>query len=111
GIDAGFDTFLYRRDFFGPAILHHAVFTAAFGAGLGLATWSTGRVRKIAFPAAGFGLAVLMHAVNNGLVELVLVLKYGVSQTAAWIADPAGLPAAADTAANVQRFMRVIDFY
>src|SRR5215213_10036390 len=60
GIEAGFDTFLYRRDFFGPAILHHAVFTAAFGAGLGLATWSTRRVWKIAFPAAGFALAVLM---------------------------------------------------
>ena len=45
GIDAGFDTFLYRRDFFGPAILHHAVFTAAFGAALGLAIWSTSRVR------------------------------------------------------------------
>jgi predicted ATPase/RsiW-degrading membrane proteinase PrsW (M82 family) len=111
GIDAGFDTFLYRRDFFGPAILHHAVFTAAFGAGLGLATWSTGRVRKILFPAAGFGLAVLMHAVNNGLVELVLVLKYGVGETARWIADPGLLPAAADTAATVRRFMRAIDFY
>ena len=111
GIDAGFDTFLYRRDFFGPAILHHAVFTAAFGAGLGLATWSTSRVRKIAFPVAGFGLAVLMHAVNNGLVEFVLVLKYGVGATAAWIADPALLPAAADTAATVRRLMRVVDFY
>ena len=111
GIDAGFDTFLYRRDFFGPAILHHAVFTGAFGAGLGLATWSTSRVRKIAFPVAGFALAVLMHAVNNGLVEFVLVLKYGIHQTAAWIADPALLPAAEDTASTVRRFMRVIDFY
>ena len=111
GIDAGFDTFLYRRDFFGPAILHHAVFTAAFGAGLGLATWSTSRARRIALPAAGFALAVLMHAVNNGLVEFVLVLEYGVGQTAAWIADPALLPAAEDTADTVRRFMRVIDFY
>ena len=111
GIDAGFDTFLYRRDFFGPAILHHAVFTAAFGAGLGLATWSTGRVRKIAFPVAGFALAVLMHAVNNGLVEFVLVLEYGVGQTAAWLADPTLLPAAEDTASTVRRLMRVVDFY
>ena len=111
GIEAGFDTFLYRRDFFGPAILHHALFTAAFGAGLGLATWSTRRLWKVAFPALGFALAVFMHAVNNGLVEFVVVLKYGVGVAADWVLDPALSPAAADTAATVTRFMRVIDFY
>ena len=111
GIDAGFDTFLYRRDFFGPAILHHAVFTAAFGAGLGLATSTTRRALKFALPAAGFALAVLMHAVNNGLVELVVVLEYGVGPAADWVRDPAGLPAIEDTASSVKRLMRVIDFY
>jgi predicted ATPase/RsiW-degrading membrane proteinase PrsW (M82 family) len=111
GIEAGFDTFLYRRDFFGPAILHHALFTAAFGAGLGLATWSTRRLWKIAFPALGFALAVLMHAVNNGLVDLVVVLKYGVGVAADWVLDPTLAPAAADTAATVTRLMRVVDFY
>jgi predicted ATPase/RsiW-degrading membrane proteinase PrsW (M82 family) len=111
GIDAGFDTFLYRRDFFGPAILHHAVFTAAFGAGLGLATSTTRRALKFVFPAAGFALAVTMHAVNNGLVELVVVLKYGVGTAANWVHDPAGLPAVADTASSVKKLMRVIDFY
>ena len=111
GIDAGFDTFLYRRDFFGPAILHHAVFTAAFGAGLGLATSTTRRALKFVLPAAGFALAVLMHAVNNGLVELVVVLEYGVGPAADWVRDPASLPAIADTASSVKRLMRVIDFY
>ena len=111
GIEAGFDTFLYRRDFFGPAILHHAVFTAAFGAGLGFATATTRRALKIALPIAGFALAVLMHAVNNGLVEFIVVLKYGVGVAANWVADPSLSPAAEDTAASVMKLMRVIDFY
>ena len=111
GIEAGFDTFLYRRDFFGPAILHHAVFTAAFGAALGLATSTTRRGLKLALPAAGFALAVLMHAVNNGLVELVVVLKYGVGPAADWVREPTLLPALEDTASSVRRLMRVIDFY
>ncbi|MEA2219997.1 MAG: hypothetical protein QOJ35_2623 [Solirubrobacteraceae bacterium] len=111
GIEAGFNTFLYRRDFFGPAILHHAVFTAAFGAALGLATSTTRRWLKFALPAAGFALAVVMHAVNNGLVELVVVLKYGVATAAKWVSDPTSLPSVADTASSVQRLLRVIDFY
>ena len=111
GIDAGFDTFLYRRDFFGPAILHHAVFTAAFGAGLGLATSTARRALKFALPAAGFALAVVMHAVNNGLVELVVVLEYGVGPAVDWVRDPAIVPAIEETASSVKRLMRVIDFY
>jgi len=111
GIEAGFDTFLYRRDFFGPAILHHAVFTAAFGAGLGLATSTTRRWRTVAFPAAGLALAILMHAVNNGLVEFVVVLDHGIEQAAEWVRDPTLSPAAQDTASSVKRLMRVIDFY
>jgi predicted ATPase/RsiW-degrading membrane proteinase PrsW (M82 family) len=111
GIDAGFETFLYRRDFFGPAILHHAVFTAAFGAGIGLATSTTRRALKLALPAAGFALAVMMHAVNNGLVEFVVVLKYGVGQAADWVREPLLSPAVAHTASSVTKLMRVIDFY
>lgn len=111
GFEAGLDTFLYRRDFFGPATLHHAIFTAAFGAGLGMAIWSTSRIRKVLLPVAGFAIAVLMHAVNNGLVEFVLANKYGISQTAAWVQDPSALPVLGDTAGTVRRFMRVIDFW
>ncbi len=111
GIDAGFETFLYRRDFFGPAILHHAVFTAAFGAGLGLATTARTRARRIGLPLAGYALAVLMHAANDGLVELVLAVKYGIAQTAVWAGNHAALVQLEDTASTVRRFMRVLDFY
>ena len=77
GLTAGVDLFVSAADFFGPAVLHHAIFTAAFGAGLGLATWTTRRSLKILFPLAGFALALLMHGANNGLLELGLTLKYG----------------------------------
>ena len=110
GLQAGLDTFLYRRDFFGPAVIHHPVFTAAFGAGLGLAAWSTRRLWKIAFPLLGFALAVFLHAVNNGLVQLVLVLKYGLTETADW-ARGFARPDVASTADTVTRLTRVIDFY
>lgn len=111
GFDAGVDTFLYRRDFFGPAILHHAIFTGAFGAGLGLATWSTSRLQRILYPLGGFAFAVLMHAANNGLVELVLTVKYGLAETAAWVGNPTLVPAMADTASLMRRLMRMIDFF
>ncbi len=54
----------------------------------------------MAFPAAGFAIAVFMHAVNNGLVEFVLVLKYGVGPAVDWVRDPALLPAIEDTASR-----------
>jgi RsiW-degrading membrane proteinase PrsW (M82 family) len=85
GPQAGFETFLDRRDFFGPAMLHHPLFTAAFGAGLGLATWTTSRLNQVVFPLVGLVLAVLMHAVNNGFAELALVLRYGLGTTADWL--------------------------
>jgi predicted ATPase/RsiW-degrading membrane proteinase PrsW (M82 family) len=111
GLDAGFETFLIRRDFFGPAILHHALFTGAFGAGLGLATWSTRRTLKVVFPLVGFALAVLLHAVNNGLVELILVLDHGVEETAAWVRDAPVSPALETAADNATSILRVIDFF
>ena len=85
GLDAGADIFLTRRNFFGPAALHHPLFTAAVGAGLGLAAWSPGRWGRIGFPLLGLGVAVAMHAVNNGLIELVLLLRYGLDATGAWV--------------------------
>ncbi len=111
GLEAGFDTFLYRRDFLGPAVIHHAIFTAAFGAGLGLAAWSRRRALKLGFPLLGFALAVLLHAVNNGLVEVVLVLQYGVAETAAWARGFPFTPGIEATASTVTRLMRVFDFF
>ena len=110
GLEAGLETFLHRRDFLGPAILHHAIFTGSFGAGLGLAAWSSRKLLKVAFPLLGFVVAVLLHAVNNGLVQFVLVMKYGVSATASWIGG-FGAPELVSTAATINKFMRVIDFY
>jgi RsiW-degrading membrane proteinase PrsW (M82 family) len=112
GTRAGFDVFLDRRDFFGPAMLHHAIFTAAFGAGLGLATWSRSRLARIAFPLAGLAVAMSMHAVNNGLVELALVARYGLGTTADWLR---GLPVAEaeqidHTADSVTAVLRLLDF-
>jgi len=111
GLEAGFDTFLYRRDFLGPAVIHHAIFTAAFGAGLGLAAWTRSRALKVVFPLLGFALAVLLHAVNNGLVEVVLVLQYGVAETAAWARGFPFTPGIDATASTATRLLRVFDFF
>jgi RsiW-degrading membrane proteinase PrsW (M82 family) len=112
GPQAGIEVFLDRRDFFGPGMLHHPLFTAAFGAALGLATWSRGRLRRIALPVAGLAVAIVMHAVNNGLVELVLVLRYGLAATADWVrglptVDSSGLDATEDA---VLIGLRLLDY-
>ncbi|MBA2360031.1 MAG: PrsW family intramembrane metalloprotease [Actinobacteria bacterium] len=57
GLDNGLDVFVHRRDFFGPAMLHHPLWTAAFGAGLGAAAWTTSPVKRVLFPLAGFAAA------------------------------------------------------
>ena len=93
GVEAGLNLFLYRRDFFGPAVLHHSLFTAAFGAGLGLAAWSTRRATKILYPVIGLGIAITMHAANNGAVELVLTLSYGIDAAYAWTTGAIVTPA------------------
>ncbi|MDQ2983378.1 MAG: PrsW family glutamic-type intramembrane protease [Actinomycetota bacterium] len=111
GLQSGLDVFVYRRDFFGPAVLHHPLFTAAFGAGLGMAVWSVKRAGKILYPLAGYLLAVLMHAVNNGLTELVLVLKYGLKETAAWSRGMSADLPIDHTAGTLTSFLRVIDIW
>jgi predicted ATPase/RsiW-degrading membrane proteinase PrsW (M82 family) len=111
GLESGLDVFVHRRDFFGPAMLHHPLWTAAFGAGLGAATWTTSRAGKVFFPLAGFSLAVLMHAINNGLVEAILALRYGIAQTAAWARGEVVDPAIADTASTLVTVTNLLDFY
>jgi protease PrsW len=73
--------FVDRRDFLGPAMLRHAIWTATFGAGLGLATWSRTWWGRVGWPALGLVLAMAMHAVNNGLINVVLAVEYGFGQT------------------------------
>jgi protease PrsW len=88
GYAAGESVFLMRRDFFGPMMPLHAVATAAFGAGLGLATWSKHRLARIGFPILGFLAAMLIHATRNGFAQLILVIRYGWDKTADWMAGP-----------------------
>jgi predicted ATPase/RsiW-degrading membrane proteinase PrsW (M82 family) len=111
GLEGGLDVFLYRRDFFGPAMLHHPLWTAAFGAGLGLAAWTTRPPLKVLFPLAGFSFAVLMHAVNNGLVEAVLVLRYGLDATAAWTRGEIVDPVIEDSASTLVTVTNLLDIY
>ena len=83
GLGAGLSEYASRVDFFGVGQLAHAVYSGAFGAGLGLATWSRSWWGRLGFPILGVAVAMLMHAVHNGLVSLVLVLRYGLENTAA----------------------------
>ncbi len=81
GVGDALSVFLDRRDFFGPAMLRHAIWTATFGAGLGLATWSRTWRGKIGWPLLGLLAAMVMHAINNGLVPIWLAIKYGYETT------------------------------
>jgi RsiW-degrading membrane proteinase PrsW (M82 family) len=94
--------YLDRRDFAGPAMLRHAIWTATFGAALGLATWSRRPSLTALYFVAGLLLAMAMHAVNNGLVNVVLAAKYGFDQTFDFLT--VGVPlAAAEEMASTQR--------
>lgn len=77
GVGGALSIFVDRRDFFGPAMLRHAIWTATFGAGLGLATWSRSWRGRIGWPLLGLFAAIVMHAINNGLVPIWLAIKYG----------------------------------
>jgi RsiW-degrading membrane proteinase PrsW (M82 family) len=82
--EGGLEEYLRRVDFFGVGQLGHAVYAGVFGAGLGLATWSRSWAGRLGIPALGLAAAMLMHAVHNGLVNLALVLRYGMESTAVW---------------------------
>lgn len=110
GLDSAFQLFLARRDFFGPQALHHPLFTAPFGVAVGLATWSRTRRWRIGLPVIGFVAAVLIHAVNNGLVEAILTLRYGIDATAAYLEGGAVSPQVAETASTLIDVLRVVDF-
>jgi protease PrsW len=81
GVGDALSVFVDRRDFFGPAMLRHAIWTATFGAGLGAATWSRTWRGRIGWPLLGLLAAMLMHAVNNGLQPILLSVKYGFQTT------------------------------
>lgn len=113
GLDAGFVDYLSRRDFFGIGSLHHAIYSGAFGAGLGLATWSRTWRARIAFPVLGLLVAMLLHGINNGLVQLVLVIRHGFDTTAEFMSGIAGTAVAAEveaTSAVAADVLRVLDY-
>jgi len=84
GLEEGFVGYLARRDFFGLGMLHHAIYSAAFGVGLGLATWSLKRGAKVAFGVAGMIVAMALHAFNNGWVQVTLVRRFGFDKVLAY---------------------------
>jgi RsiW-degrading membrane proteinase PrsW (M82 family) len=91
---ARFHLLIARRDFFGYGALHHALFTAAFGVGLGLAFSTTRKVMRVLWPTFGLLTAIGLHALNNGLESLVLVVRFGFDDVAAWLKDPKSAPQA-----------------
>jgi RsiW-degrading membrane proteinase PrsW (M82 family) len=92
GAGAGVKVFMMRTSLLRLNMLLHPLATGAFGAGLGLATWSRTRLGRWGFPALGLLIAVLTHALWNGFAQLVLVERYGWQKTSAWFAskEPAG---------------------
>ena len=86
GLGVGLSEYASRVDFFGVGQLGHAVYTGAFGAGLGLATWSRTWRGRLGFPFLGLAAAMLMHAVHNGLPAFLLAWRYGLENAAAAMA-------------------------
>jgi RsiW-degrading membrane proteinase PrsW (M82 family) len=83
-VATGLDVFLTRVASSAGRWLGHSLFTAAFGAGLGLATWSRGRLGRYCWPTLGLLVAMLLHAVWNGFDSLVLLSRYGWDTTVAF---------------------------
>jgi protease PrsW len=88
--------FLARVDFGGLQGLLHAFFSALFGAGLGMAVWSRSWWGRIGYPMLGLAGAMVMHALWNGLPQLLLVREYGFDTVAAAFG---GQPVDVDTGA------------
>jgi protease PrsW len=86
GVGEALEVFVDRRDFLGPAMLRHAIWTATFGAGLGAATRARSWSGRIGWPLLGLVAAMLMHAVNNGLQSILLSIEYGFETTYDYLA-------------------------
>lgn len=108
GTGEGIVTYLSRRDFFGVSMLHHAIYSAAFGVGLGVATWSRRTLPRIAFPVLGLLVGILLHAVNNGLVRFVLYLRHGPQLTAAYLSGLLDHSAAASFSAEARDLVAIV---
>ena len=98
GLRSGFPALIGRRDFFGYGALHHALFTAAFGVGLGLAFSTTRKVMRVLWPVFGLLTAVGLHALNNGFERFMLVDRFGLDNVSEWLKKPNGEPQVFDDA-------------
>jgi len=113
GATGGIVTYLSRRDFFGISMLHHAIYSAAFGVGLGIATWSRRSAARIVFPVVGLALAITLHAINNGLVRFVLYLRHGLRLTAAYLSgvlEPAATASFDQEARELVGLVQALDY-
>ena len=99
-LGGGFSEFVSRRDFFGVGALHHALYTAATGAGIGLAAWARGPWRKVLLGMAGLAVAMLLHAVNNGAVAVFVAGAHGLGAAADLARSGSSPPAVAAAARN-----------
>jgi len=80
----------------GLGALGHALYAAAFGAALGAAAWVRQPAAKVAMVFGGLLVATGLHALHNGGVEALLVLRHGWEDVATWRTTGAVPQAVAD---------------
>ena len=102
GVAEGFRTLEAREGFLNLNTLSHAIYTASFGLGLGLSTWSRTRAARVGFPLLGFAAGTFMHALHNGMISFVLVERFDLEAAASALSGRA-LPMSVDTQLSATR--------
>ncbi|HWC14595.1 MAG TPA: PrsW family intramembrane metalloprotease, partial [Actinomycetota bacterium] len=109
GLESGSIAYLARRDFFGVSMLRHAIYTATFGVGLGLAMWSRAAFARVVLPAGGLLLAMFLHSFNNGWGQVALVRRFGFDRTVSFV-QGAESPVMEDVRRNALSAVRVSEY-
>jgi hypothetical protein len=89
-------------------MLRHAIYAAAFGVGLGLATWTRNLFARFVLPLLGLAVAIGMHAFNNGWARLTLTREFGFERTYSYLSGGAG-PDTAAMDATFDRAARIVE--